>query len=369
MQQFGRYELIRKLATGGMAEVFLAKAKGPMGFEKTLVVKRILPHLAEDPAFVEMFLNEAKLSAQISHHNIVQIFDFGEVEGQYFLAMEYIDGLNLRTLLTRLREQSMELSVEICAHLVAQACEGLAFAHDFRNPETSELLYLVHRDISPDNLLVSSQGMVKVADFGIARSDSQKHETREGIVKGKLPYMPPEQVRAWALDRRVDVYALGIVLYELLTGHRPFQGANETSVLEAILFKPMVPPTDYRPELPPALEIILEKALAGDRDQRYPDCMSLAADLEEFILSQGKPVTSQQVALLVAMVMAEPEKPAGTTPPPEVPSLPLLPPLEPAAPRSGKPSAGSAAKTASLKGSGPAQLSSPADSSEEPTLC
>ncbi|HLK99636.1 MAG TPA: serine/threonine-protein kinase, partial [Myxococcaceae bacterium] len=217
-QQLGKYQLIRKLATGGMAEVFLAKAAGPMGFEKTLVVKRILPHLAEDPAFVEMFLSEAKLAAQLNHPNIVQIFDFGEADDAYFLAMEFIDGPNLRVLLKRASQQGVALPPAVCARLIATACEGLAFAHDFADPGTGELLGLIHRDISPDNVLVSRQGAVKVVDFGIAKAAGQSHKTRSGVIKGKLSYMPPEQLRAKQLDRRADVYALGVVLYELLTG-------------------------------------------------------------------------------------------------------------------------------------------------------
>jgi eukaryotic-like serine/threonine-protein kinase len=161
-QQLGKYQLIRKLATGGMAEVFLAKAAGPMGFEKMLVVKRILPHLSEDPTFVEMFLAEAKLAAQLNHPNIVQIFDFGETDGEYFLAMEYIDGPNLRVLVKRARAAKAPLPTPICARLIAAACEGLAFAHDFSDPTTGEPLGLIHRDISPDNILVSRQGAVKV---------------------------------------------------------------------------------------------------------------------------------------------------------------------------------------------------------------
>ncbi|WP_407659922.1 serine/threonine protein kinase [Hyalangium gracile] len=313
MPQLGRYQLIKKLATGGMAEVFLAKAQGPMGFEKTLVLKRILPYMAEDPTFVEMFLAEAKLAAQLNHPHLVQIFDFGEADGQYFLAMEYIDGVNLRTLLVRAAQQGMALAPELCAQLVASACEGLAFAHDFRDPETGVPLGLIHRDISPDNILVSRHGAVKVVDFGIAKVAGQPDRTQEGVVKGKLAYMPPEQIRAEPLDRRVDVYALGVVLYELLTAHKPFQGPTDASTMESILFRPMVPPSQYRSDVPDSLLLILERALAGKPEHRQSDCLSLAAELEDFILSVGKPVTAQQLALLVAMVVPE-QPPSGPMP-------------------------------------------------------
>ena len=301
-QQVGKYQLIRKLATGGMAEVFLAKAAGPMGFEKTLVLKRILPHLAEENAFVEMFLSEAKLAAQLTHPHVVQIFDFGEANGTYFLAMEYIDGPSLRTLIKRASAQGLELPLAMCARLVSHACEGLAFAHGFTDPETGEALELIHRDISPDNILLSKQGAVKVVDFGIAKAAGQAHKTASGVIKGKLSYMPPEQVRAESLDRRVDVYALGVVLYELLTGHKPFESESDVGLMRSILFHSPMPAVQFRPELPDSLRRIMGRAIAKDRDQRYPDCHAFQSDLEDFILSAGKPVTTQQIAQLIAQV-------------------------------------------------------------------
>jgi serine/threonine-protein kinase len=301
--QLGKYQLVRKLATGGMAEVFLAKAAGPRGFEKTLVLKRILPHLAEDEAFVEMFLGEAQLAARLDHPNVVQIFDFGEVDGSYFLAMEYIDGPTLRRLIKRSTELKQPLSAAVCAKMVASAAEGLAFAHELTDPETGAPLGLVHRDISPENVLVSRQGAVKVVDFGIAKVAGQSHRTATGVVKGKIAYMPPEQLQAKAMDGRVDVYALGIVLYELLTGKRPFEATTDVSMMQAILFEPFVPALKRRPDLPEAMQRILERALAKDREQRYPDCRAFQADLERFVLSLGEPVGAYQIARLVAQVM------------------------------------------------------------------
>ncbi len=298
-QQVGKYQLIRKLATGGMAEVFLAKAAGPMGFEKTLVLKRILPHLAEEPAFVEMFLSEAKLAARLTHPHIVQIFDFGEADGAYFLAMEYIDGPSLRTLVKRASAQGQYLPPAECARLISHACEGLAFAHDFTDPETGEALELIHRDISPDNILLSRQGAVKVVDFGIAKAAGQGTRTESGVIKGKLAYMPPEQLRAEELDRRADVYALGVVLYELLTARRPFTSSTDAGLMQAILFSESVPAVQFRPDLPETLQRILERALAKDREQRYPDCHAFQSDLEDFILSAGRPVVTQQIAQLI----------------------------------------------------------------------
>ncbi|RKH69677.1 serine/threonine-protein kinase [Corallococcus aberystwythensis] len=301
--QLGKYQLVRKIASGGMAEVFLAKAAGPRGFEKTLVLKRILPHLAEDEAFVEMFLGEAQLAARLDHPNVVQIFDFGEVDGSYFLAMEFIDGPTLRRLIKRSMELKQPLPLGVCAKMVAAAAEGLAFAHELADPETGAPLGLVHRDISPENVLVSRQGAVKVVDFGIAKVAGQGHRTATGVVKGKVAYMPPEQLQAKGMDGRVDVYALGIVLYELLTGKRPFEATTDVSMMQAILFEPFVPAVQRRPDLPEAMQRILEKALAKDREQRYPDCRAFQSDLERFVLSLGEPVGAYQIARLVAQVM------------------------------------------------------------------
>jgi serine/threonine protein kinase len=319
LMQVGKYELIRELAVGGMAEVFLARTAGPMGFEKQLVLKRILPHMAKDPAFVEMFLSEATLAARLTHPNIVQIFDFGESDGSYFLAMEYIDGPTLRTLLEDAYRRQVALPPVVCARIIANACEGLAFAHDFRDPATRQPLGVVHRDISPDNLLLSRQGAVKVADFGIAKASGQRHRTQTGIIKGKVAYMPPEQLRAQPLDRRVDVYALGIVFYELVTGQRPFEAPTDASLMQSILFEQPMPAVLRNPDLPEPVQSILRRAIAKDPEQRYPDCLAFQADLEQFILSTGKPVTSQHIAQLVAQVS------------PSLEDVPL-PPLPPGSP-------------------------------------
>ncbi|HZX42028.1 MAG TPA: serine/threonine-protein kinase, partial [Myxococcaceae bacterium] len=239
--RLGKYQLLRKLATGGMAEVFLAKTDGPMGFEKLLVIKRILPHLAEDPQFVEMFLAEAKLAARLNHPNLVQLFDFGEAEGSYFIAMEYIDGATLRLLLARSRDLRSPMSLALGARIVSLAAEGLAYAHDFRDQVTDEPLHLVHRDVSPDNILIGRSGAVKLVDFGIAKARGQNHHTQAGTVKGKVAYMAPEQLRGEPLDRRVDLYALGVVLYELCTGRMPFEASSDASMVRAVLYDPAIP--------------------------------------------------------------------------------------------------------------------------------
>jgi eukaryotic-like serine/threonine-protein kinase len=305
VSQIGKYELLRKIAIGGMAEVFLAKAAGPMGFEKTLVVKRILPHLADDPKFVEMFLTEAKLAAQLNHPNVVQIFDFGEAEGAHFLAMEYVDGPNLRALVRRAQEVGKPLDPPVAAKIVSLACEGLAYAHEFEDPLTGQPLGLVHRDVSPDNILVSRTGAVKVVDFGIAKAANKSHQTRTGVLKGKLAYMPPEQLRQLGLDLRVDVFALGMVLYELLTGARPFDAVDEIAIMQAIIHEPFIPVTERRPDTPPALREAIDKAIEKDAGKRYHSCREMQADLERYIVSTGNPVAGYQLAQLVNALAPE----------------------------------------------------------------
>ncbi len=312
MQLSKSYQLVRKIAAGGMAEVFLARTDGPKGFSKTLVLKRILPQLAEDEQFVEMFLGEARLAAQLSHPNVVQIFDFGEFEGSYYIAMEFIDGPNLRTLGRQAARVSEKLAPALCAKIISYACEGLAYAHDFVSPETGQPLGLIHRDVSADNILVSRNGAVKVVDFGIAKVIGQSQHTKTGTIKGKLPYMPPEQLRGKPLDRRVDVFALGMVLYELLSGgKRPYDATGEMDIMNAILREPQKPIRQRRPDVPVALEQILQRAMAKNREERYPSCRELRADLERFILSEGEPVGTYEVASLVTRLLSAGKGPAA----------------------------------------------------------
>jgi serine/threonine protein kinase len=315
--RLGKYQLLRKLATGGMAEVFLAKTDGPMGFEKMLVIKRILPHLAEDPQFVEMFLGEAKLAARLNHPNLVQLFDFGEAEGSYFIAMEYIDGPTLRLLLARARDLRSPISLTLAARIVSSATEGLAYAHDYRDPVTDEPLHLIHRDVSPDNILVSRSGAVKLVDFGIAKARGQSHHTQAGTVKGKVAYMAPEQLRGEPLDRRVDLYSLGVVLYELCTGRMPFEANSDASMVRAVLYDAAIPAVKRVPTLPWALQSILERLLVKDRNSRYPDCRTLHADLEAFIQATREATNGFTLSRLVAHLAppAPPPQAVQSTPP------------------------------------------------------
>jgi serine/threonine-protein kinase len=299
MTTFGRYTLVRKLAVGGMAEVFLARADGPMGFQKRCVVKRILPHFSDDPSFVQMFLGEARLAAELNHPNLVQVFDFGEVEGQYFIAMEFIDGPNLRVLNREVRQRRGPLKLPLAARIISLAAEGLHFAHELTD-ETGALVNLVHRDISPDNILVSRTGSVKVVDFGIAKAANQPHLTKSGTVKGKLAYMPPEQLAREPLDRRSDLFSLGVVLFELVTGEMPFDATSEVSIIQAILGQePLRRLRSRRTDAPPMLDDIIARCLAKSPHDRYPSCRELQHDLEQFLQQSGAPVGASDIAATV----------------------------------------------------------------------
>ncbi|MEN9799706.1 MAG: hypothetical protein RL653_3403, partial [Pseudomonadota bacterium] len=298
--RIGKYQLVRRLAVGGMAEVWLAQAAGPGGFSKQLVVKRILPHLAEDRTFVDLFLSEARVAALLNHPNLVHIFDFGEADGTWFLAMEFIDGPNLRVLQDAVREGGEQLPCALAARVVASACEGLAHAHALTDPATGEPLNLVHRDISPDNVLVSRSGVVKVVDFGIAKAAGQAHKTKTGGVRGKVPYMSSEQLASKPLDPRADVYALGVVLYELLAGALPYEGEGDAGLMKAILFDPPIPLAQRRPEVPPLLQQVVERALSRKREERFADCTQMQEALEQYLRSEPQPAGAAQVAQWVA---------------------------------------------------------------------
>jgi len=284
---------------GGMAEVFLARFEWARGLEKTVVVKRILPHLAEDPVFREMFFGEAQLASQLNHPGIAQIIEFGESEGTYFLSMEYVDGPSLRALEKAARARGERLPFAPCARIAASCCEALAHAHDLVDPSTGEPLHLVHRDVSPDNILISRNGTVKLVDFGIAKAATQTHHTQTGMVKGKVAFMSPEQVRAEALDRRSDVYSLGVVLYEMIAGSRPYEAPSDLSLMNAMLTGVMIPLRTKRPDVPEALERVVNRALQRRREDRYPDCRAMHAELEEALIAGRQPASAFQIAQLV----------------------------------------------------------------------
>lgn len=304
MTKLGNYTLLHRLARGGMAEVFLARVDGPMGFAKKCVVKRILPQLTDDPRFVEMFLAEAKLAAQLSHPNVVHVFDFGHADGQYYLAMELIEGVNARELRREYAQAHGHLDLALAARLTAMAAEGLHYAHELRS-EHGEFLNLVHRDVSPDNILVSHAGAVKIVDFGIAKVISMASLTLSGTVKGKVAYMSPEQLAAEPLDRRADLYSLGVVLFELVTGRLPFDSVTEHAAIETIMSsRPFPRASTIRPDCPRALDAIIARCIEKRRGDRYETCADVQTELEFFVASAGAPKGTRDLAAVVEEVRA-----------------------------------------------------------------
>jgi serine/threonine-protein kinase len=283
---FGKYRLLAKLAQGGMAEIFLAVQKGPHGFEKVVVVKRILPELCAYPDFVQMFLDEARVAARLDHSNIVRIYDFGEVEGQYYLAMEYIPGEDLASVIQQCKRLKVQIPVEIVADVVIGAAEALHFAHEAQDGR-GKSLQIVHRDVSPSNIILGYQGTVKLVDFGIARAESNITKTAPGGPrKGKVQYLAPEQVKNQPVDRRADIFALGVVMHELLTGQRLFQRDNELAMVNAIVGDDILPPSSWRPDVPPEIDGVALKALSRDVKQRYQNAVEIAADLSVFLIGR-----------------------------------------------------------------------------------
>ncbi|WP_426749997.1 protein kinase domain-containing protein [Myxococcus sp. Y35] len=292
LQPYGPYVLVRKLAEGGMAEIFLAKLLGADGFERNVVIKRMLPHLTNNPDFVEMFRDEARLAAKLAHPNIVQIQELGFAEGCYYICMEYLAGEDFSTTLRLAGRKRHYLPLPVVLRVLIDAARGLHFAHEFTN-EAGQPLNVVHRDISPSNLYLTYQGQVKVLDFGIAKAESRLVNTRTGVVKGKYMYMAPEQARGKEVDRRADVFALGVSLYEALTHVRPFSRENDLAVLNALLQGELKPPRELRPDLPEELEAIILKAMAFKPEDRYPTAEAFANALETFLsehLSGSGPV-------------------------------------------------------------------------------
>ena len=294
--RFGKYTLIRKLATGGMAELFLAIQRSVAGFEKLLVIKRILPAMNQDQSFIDMLLHEARVAATLSHPNIVQIFDVGQVEGIYYIAMEHVHGEDLRSIVRQMKKKSVsEFPLEHAMSIIGGICAGLAYAHEKRDLDGTEL-NIVHRDISPQNVVVTFSGDVKIVDFGIAKSDTKMTEnTRSGKLKGKIPYMSPEQARGEVIDWRSDIFATGVMLFELTTGKRLFKGASEFETLKLICERDYPWPSQVRPGYPPDLEQIVMRALSKDRTARFQSAREMQQVLEDFV--RGERIPTSTIAL------------------------------------------------------------------------
>jgi serine/threonine protein kinase len=296
-ERFGDYVLVQKIALGGMAELFLAKRHGVEGFEKTVAIKRILPELSWNRDFVSMFINEAKIAARLSHPNIVQIFDFGKIDTYYFIAMEYVHGENLRALLQRAAERQLPLSADVAAFIVARACAGLEHAHR-KTDESGKPLRIVHRDVSPQNVLVSYDGDVKVVDFGIAKAVAENPEATRGVLKGKLAYLSPEQVAGRSIDARSDIFAMGLVFYELLCGKKLFEQPDPAEVLDAIVHVDAGKVADSIPRLDRRLRDVLRRSLALDPEQRFRSAGEMQMALEEYLRTSDRGGTMQLTNLM-----------------------------------------------------------------------
>ncbi len=301
--RLGRYEVLLGIAEGGMARVWAAKQHGQRGFSKVVAIKTILPALASDPDFEAMFLDEARVAAGVHHPNVCEIFDLGEDHGVLYIAMEWVNGESLARIFKPARRGGQRgganpLEFRVAARIIADAAAGLHAAHQQKD-EHGELLNVVHRDVSPQNILVSVGGTVKVTDFGVAKALGSSHEaTAAGQIKGKAAYMAPEQAGGAKLDRRSDVFALGICLYEVTTGSRPFSGESQVATLQALLAGKFAPPRSVAPGYPPELEAIVLKAMSIDPEERYPTANDMRRALEEYLARSGSVVTETQVAEL-----------------------------------------------------------------------
>ncbi len=303
---YGPYTLVERIAVGGMAEVFKAKRTGVEGFEKVVAVKRILHHLSDNKDFVEMFIDEAKVVAGLAHPNIVQIFDLGKLDETYFIAMEYVHGRDLRTILRRAKDRGLRMPLDLAALVASRVCAALDHAHK-RKDDQGRPMRIVHRDVSPQNILISFDGDVKLTDFGIARAATKARSTERGALRGKLLYMSPEQASGEPLDRRSDVFSVGIVFYEMLTDRKPFLGTSERGILDMVRECRIDPPAKWNSRVPERLERIVMRALMKDPQRRYEDAGEMQRDLEHALL-ELKPTTAQELARLMEVLFEREER-------------------------------------------------------------
>ena len=293
--KFGRYELLSRVSVGGMAEVYRGRVSGAAGFEKIVAIKRILPQLSDDQEFIGMFIDEAKISANLNHSNIGQVFEFGRIEDRYFIAMEFIHGRDVRAIQSHFRSQGELMPIPMAIRIVLEVCNALEYAHSKRDTD-GEPLNIVHRDVSPQNILISFEGAVKLIDFGIAKALSRSNATATGSLKGKFDYMSPEQVEGESVDHRSDLFALGTVLWELVAGRQLFRGDNELATLEHVRKAEIELPSSLNPSVPRALEQIIIRALSKDRERRYQRAEEMHEELERFAQSHRMTFSTKQLS-------------------------------------------------------------------------
>jgi len=305
-----RYRVVERLAAGGMAEVFVGDAMSVQGFKKRVAIKRVLPHLASNENFIGMFLDEARLGARMNHANIVSVLDIGAADNTYFIVMEYVDGANLKTIIEVLQKQGRPVPMKEAVYIAMEACRGLSYAHELCDDDGNDL-DIVHRDISPPNILISKRGEVKVTDFGLAKASTQLEKTDPGVVKGKFSYLAPEAALGDAVDERADLFAMGIVLWEMIAGRRLFLGDSDYQTVKLVQQANVPSLSAINPEADDSLERILAKALAKNPADRYQTAREMSDALAGFLFSHQLKVTSYDIASLVKNAVENEDKPRG----------------------------------------------------------
>lgn len=303
-QIFGDYILLDRVAVGGMAEIFKAKQSGPRGFERILVIKRILSHLNEDQEFKQMFDDEAKIAAQLRHANIVQIFELGDVEGIPYIAMEYVEGRNLRDLTRSIQSKGLQLSLEQVLFIVSETLRGLQFAHH-RTDSSGQALEIIHRDMSPQNIILSYEGEVKILDFGIAKAASRISKTEAGVLKGKFSYMSPEQASGRPISQSTDVYACGVILHELLTGERLFRAESDIETLERVKAGVVPVPSSKNPQVPTELDAITLKCLQRNPEKRFASAGEMQSEIAKLIRERGFVYGPQELSAFMKTLFSD----------------------------------------------------------------
>jgi eukaryotic-like serine/threonine-protein kinase len=299
-----RYRVVEKLESGGMAEVFRAESEGLQGFRKQVAIKRVLPHLSSKKKFISMFLDEARLSAQLSHSNCVQVFDIGVGDNAFFIVMEFVDGANLKAIIEHIKKSGRDFPVEAAVYIGLELCKGLAYAHELTDNNGTPL-HIVHRDMSPPNVLITKNGEIKIVDFGLAKANSQLEKSEPGIIKGKFSYLSPEAAMGQEVDLRTDVFAVGIILWELLAGQRLFLGDTDFQTVKKVQGAVVPSLSGINKKVPLELEKIINKSLARDPQQRYGTARDLGMDLSKFMFKYGVPVSTFDIASLVNVAMKE----------------------------------------------------------------
>jgi eukaryotic-like serine/threonine-protein kinase len=295
------YKILQKLDTGGMAEVFKAEVETIKGFKKIVAIKRIRPNLVEDEKFVNMFMDEAKLSLYLQHAGIATVFDVGLASKHFFIVMEFIEGLNLRSIIHSIEKP--QLAIQVGVYIIQHICEALDYAHALKDPQTGEDLKIVHRDVSPPNILISKQGEIKLVDFGLAKASSQNEKSEPGIIKGKFSYLSPEAASGLGVDHRTDIFSSGIILYELITGERLFLGTNDYETVKQVKEANIPDLKSKSPQLPDELIRILTKSLERDPEKRYQTAGDFAEDLARFLYSYGAAVTKRDISEIVSKAL------------------------------------------------------------------